>query len=193
MKFVCMASGPSLCAEDVNYVKAHRDENTKVIVTNTTFRMAPWADILYACDGQWWDKHIDEVEAKFHGERYCYAPKASELYGATKVAGVHGGKLQTPPKISTGGNSGHQAVHLAYNMGARHIYLLGYDMARTFGKSHWHGDHPPGLGNAGPVDRWVGFMEELSKGLKERGVKVINCSRHTALTCFPRAKIKDVL
>ena len=38
---------------------------------------------------------------------------------------------------------------------AKNIILLGYDGQKTNGKAHWHADHPRGMGNAGPVDKWV--------------------------------------
>ena len=55
MRFVCIASGPSLTPEDVQAVKEWRDAGKgKVIVVNTTFRAAPWADAMFAMDAKWW-------------------------------------------------------------------------------------------------------------------------------------------
>ena len=155
-----MASGPSLCAEDAHKVRDwQRAGHGKVIVVNTTFRMAPWADVLYACDGGWWRVYGNEVVEKFAGKRYCYAEPGTR-YGAKRVRGVCGvgGLNPSTEKVNTGGNSGHQAIHLARNMGATRIIMLGFDFAYTGGRSHWHGNHEGGLGNASGIHSVNGFV-----------------------------------
>ena len=190
-----MASGPSLCAEDATLVKRWREQGRgKVIVVNTTFRMAPWADVLYACDGGWWRVYGPEVDASFSGERYCYAQYGT-LHGATQVkaqVGV-GGLNKKPGWINTGGNSGHQAIHLSRNWGATEIILLGFDMGWSGGQSHWHGHHPSSLMNTGQFGLWIQHMNKLAADLKAEGVRVINSSRRTALECFERQSIEDAL
>src|SRR5690606_3319410 len=66
---VCIASGPSLTADDCEAVKAWRaqEEGRGVIVTNTTFRLCPWADVLYALDAAWWKQYLREVRQVFTG------------------------------------------------------------------------------------------------------------------------------
>lgn len=70
---------------------------------------------------------------------------------------------------------------------------MGYDMQHTGGKAHWHGDHPRGLANAQRLDRYVSHFPALADDLRRVGVKVVNCSRETALNCFERADIREVL
>lgn len=103
------------------------------------------------------------------------------------------GISRQPDTIHTGMNSGYQAIQLAYLWGATKIILLGYDMQKTGGKAHWHGDHPKGLGNCGNFSKWILAMNDLAKDLKVEGVEVVNCSRQTALKCFRRAELKDTL
>src|SRR5262245_15095240 len=67
---VCIASGPSLIAEDCAKVKA---SGHPTIVTNTTFRMCPWAHVLFGFDSKWWLEYIAEVERTFHGALLTYA------------------------------------------------------------------------------------------------------------------------
>jgi len=145
---------------------------------NTTFRMAPWADALYAMDRAWWREHIAEVRETFRGA--LWAPCAG-LAGVKRIR-FH---RQTPR------NSGAGAIALAAQMGAERIVLLGYDAQKTDGRAHWHGDHPKGLGNAGSVAKWPEQFRALVGSL--RGAQVINASRATALTCFPRASLEDAL
>ena len=39
-----------------------------VVVTNTTFRAAPWADVLYAMDRVWWRQYLEEARQSFTGQ-----------------------------------------------------------------------------------------------------------------------------
>jgi len=92
-------------------------------------------------------------------------------------------------RITYGGNSGHQAVHLAYNLGASRIILLGYDFG---GEGHWFGDHPGSLRSGHAFNKWLAEMAYLAQALAAQGVEVINCSRETAITCFPRKSIAEI-
>lgn len=95
--------------------------------------------------------------------------------------------------INGGGNSGFQAIHLAATFGAKRIVLLGYDMQRTEGKMHWHGRHWGRLPNGNGFPSWIRQMGPLAKDLRGRGISVINCSRVTALRCFPRTSLENAL
>jgi len=96
-------------------------------------------------------------------------------------------------QIHSGLNSGYQAIGLAYALGADRIILIGYDMQHTGGARHWHGDHPDGLKNAQGVEKWVKHFESLAVDLEGEGIEVVNCTIETALTCFQRADLRDVL
>lgn len=195
--FVCIASGPSLTADDCERVRAWRQakqEGRCVIVINTSFRAAPWADVLYACDLAWWDRHVAEVRDVFKGELWTQTKEAAVRHGLNRVEGRAGrGLCREPGVIHQGGNSGYQAIGMAVLQGARRVVLLGYDMQRTGGRSHWHGDHPGGLRNNSPFASWLKRFGDLADDLASEGVDVINATRETALQCFRRANLEDVL
>jgi hypothetical protein len=152
------------------------------VVVNTSFRIAPWADALYAMDDVWWKTHIEEVRTKFKGARYSVNNLAK-----------HYDCQQLPKPFTSHGNSGAGAIRMAASGGAARIILLGYDMKHgDGGKRHWHADHPRGLGNADVVNRWPAQFKKLHEALPE-GVEIINCSRETALDLWPKRKLEDVL
>ncbi len=101
--------------------------------------------------------------------------------------------------IRSGSNGGYQAINLVYLLGNRFgaptIVLLGYDMQHTGGRHHNHEDHPPPLGNfsVGMPELCRRRMAYLAADLKREGVRIINCSRETALTCFERMPLSKVL
>lgn len=134
-------------------------------------------------DAAWWNSHFTEVARSFSGGRFTTTTN-SDRFGAEQVrSGARG--------METFGNSGAGAIALAALFGATRIALLGYDLQRTGGKVHWHGDHPAGLGNAGSMSKWPAQFGKLAATL--RGIEVINCSRETALTVFPCARLEEVL
>lgn len=97
-----------------------------------------------------------------------------------------------PSSLCTGRNSGYQAINLAVHLGARRILLLGYDMMRHSGKSHFFGEHPKGW-LPSPYPDFVKFFDSLRKPLARVGVEIVNCSRTTALKCFPKMSIELAL
>ena len=161
---------------------------------NTSFRRAPWADVLYACDKPWWKEYLPEVNRTFgSGERWSTSFRAAGDYGLHHVLSREANKRWGDGCISRGLNSGHQALSLSVVFGAARVVLLGYDFQRTNGQKHWHGDHPSPLGNLGTVDKWVAHMGELAEEIAVRGVRVVNATRETALRCFPRIPLEEAL
>ena len=195
--WICIATGPSLTKEDCD--KAARSP-AKVIAVNDAYRLCPDADILYACDDRWWRHHLPDVRANFKGELYTqYHNDSVKQYADRENLKSVPGKGSPGlgfDRIHHGGNSGYQAINLAYllldgaNLKGSRIILLGYDMGNTHGKSHFFGDHPTGMSN-GNYSNFVPAFSQLAADLKAEGVEVINCSRHSALTQFKRGVIDD--
>jgi hypothetical protein len=179
---VCIASGPSLTASDCALVRA---AGHPVVVTNTTFRLCPWADVLFAFDSRWWKMYQAEVEATFAGRKIAVHPSA-EKYGAESTVGE--------PWFGIYRNSGACAGSLAIASGAARVILLGYDcgFARD-GRKHWHSDHPEPLENAATLPDWKRLFAILARRARQAGVPVLNASRHTTLECFKRVELESVL
>lgn len=134
--------------------------------------------MLYAIDRQWWERHLPEVRETFAGA----------LVSPQRVAGVQretawlsGGKM----------NSGAAALAQAVFWGAERVVLLGYDCQHDGKATHWHGDHPHGLGNAVGVADWPGQFRSLLPRLARTAV--VNASRRTALDMFPRIDLERAL
>lgn len=132
--------------------------------------------MLYAMDQDWWKQYLPHARMVFAGA--LVAP-FSHLPGVTRTAA---------PRRA---NSGAGAIAFAAHAGARRIILLGYDGQHTGGRTHWHGDHPASLPNAGCAEKWPAQFRALLPEL--RGLEVLNCSRATALDAFPRLDLEDVL
>ena len=149
-----------------------------MIVVNTTFRAALWADALFAIDANWWERYIEEVRRDFLGATYS----SNDFHGLVGVV---------PKPFKAFGNSGAGAIALAAKAGASRVLMLGYDGRAAGARVHWHGDHPAGLGNAGSMPKWDGQFRELRDSLAR--LQIVNASRATALEMFPRVDLARAL
>lgn len=175
----CLASGPSLNAADCERVRA---AGIPAVVTNTTFRLCPWADALYAMDKQWWLHHLKEVDRDFRGLRVTMH-LMPHRFGTIAMRQCG---------FKSYNHSGAGAISLALYGGAKRVILLGYDCQHTGGRAHWHGDHPSKLGNAKTVDRWGPCYDGLRQRMDGAGIAYLNCSRESALD-WPRATLDEAL
>jgi hypothetical protein len=182
---VCIASGPSLTAEDCDAVRA---AGYPAIVTNSSFRRAPWAAILFGYDSRWWKAHMAEVQALgFSGRMLCASPIAANF----GVETVH-----NAPWLRSYPNSGACAIAIAIAAGARRVVLLGFDCAPApSGRMHWHEDHPPthGMTNCASIQAWPRHFRNVQRDAEAAGVEVVNASRVSALRGFARGALADAL
>lgn len=189
-----VASGPSLNQVEVDKLKG----KARVIAVNDSWRLCPWGDILYAADRAWWQHH-DYVK-QFDGERWtqqqghrAWRQEATDA-GLLVIDSTHSGSFSFDSSIiHTGKNSGYQALNIAVLLGATRILLLGIDCTTFDGKIHWFGDHPPALNKMSPYAIFNQEFKKASVALGQAGIDVINCSERSAVTCFRKAKIEDVL
>lgn len=186
---VLIASGPSLCQEDVDYCNG----KARVVVINDNWQKAPWADLLYAADGPWWHHHNGAPE--FKGQKWTQDEFAAQQYGLNHVFCKYQPSISHDSSvIHAGFNSGFQALNLVYLMGVKRAILLGYDMKLGHrGRKHWFGDHPQPLNKIFDVAKWRRSMDKAAHRYKDAGLDVINASRDTALTEYRRASLADCL
>ena len=156
---------------------------------------------MYFADRKWLKWHKDDPEFKafkgqkitqFHDEN-CKKELIEDCqkHNIKMLESIDASGLsESPDFIHQGSNSGYQAINLAYLMGAKKIILLGYDMQFTDGKAHWFGEHPDEIRSG-----YDGFIKKFNKMAEHmpKGLEIINCTRKTALNCFPIKKLEEVL
>lgn len=173
-----------MCQDDADRVWDWKNgDDRQVIAINTTFRLAPWADHVYACDDRWWKKYHDDVRRCCIGKLWTYYDATADAFDLNKA--------DIPPG-KTGGNSGNQAARLAITgLGADRVILLGYDMKG----GHWHGDHPQGWPNPneGNFKHWIVHLGRLRREFPD--VEFLNATRDTAIPheTIPRVTLEDAL
>lgn len=194
---VILACGPSLTPEDVEFCCG----KAKVICVNNTYKLAPWADALYACDSRWWFWH--KGVPSFMGQKYSLDDRVRKPFPDVTVlknTGDTGLELQ-PTGLRTGKNSGYQAMNLAVHLGAKKIVLLGFDMkpvqvphpktGKPITKNHFFGEHPHPV--PPPYHLMIPKFDTIVEPLVGLGITVVNATRDTVLKAFPRATLAEAL
>jgi len=173
----------------------------RVVAVNDAYRLMPWADILYACDADWWKVH-DGAPGLTHGERWTthegrtpdevnYKGDLPAEWGIRLVKGREADTFSTDPTvIHYGGNSGFQAINLAILKGATRIVLVGFDMRRVDGQAHFFGDHPNGLCNTANYEK---FAKRIAAAAPSCPVPVVNATPGSGLKCWPMVDLDDYL
>lgn len=187
---IVAAAGPSLVQADLDLCRGR----APLVVVNDAYRMAMWADVLYACDRKWWNwqvqYHAGDLAA-FKGLKFSLRTSKVPDVTVLRETGTAGIELD-PGGLKTGRNSGYQAINLALHLGANRILLLGYDMSYGVGgRSHCFGEHRDG--EKPPVTTFRKYFRTIAAPLKEAGVEVWNCSRRSALTMFRQVPLSAAL
>lgn len=152
--------------------------------------------MLHGGDKQWWLHYWREIDAS-EGERWTISDAMRGVPGIHWIQGVADaeGLSSDPMRIHAGGNSGYQALGLAALWGCSRVILLGFDMKPQGKRLHAHPDHPAKLGNpgVGTLAGWAQRFAAAAHDLRRLGIEAVNCSRDTAIACFPRRPLEEQL
>ena len=226
---VCIASGPSLTTEDVEYVRGKATViavNDAVLWTSTPpvnkwngWRGdTGWADVFVGVDELWWDSHFRSMRdfpgvkvrvnpgqqkmSKSPSYKYCQGcqrrlpdPTKRNCWCEGIVTLFNGGAIglsMEPDTICTAHNSGGAAINAAVHLGASRVLLLGYDMGiDERGRRHFFDTEATCVTSAFQTFRKR--IATMVDPLKAAGVEVVNCSRRSALECFPCQPLREAL
>lgn len=170
--FAILASGPSMSAALAERIRA---SGVRRIVVNSTYLLAPDADVLVANDASWWNAHPEAL--KFGGAKYSTARVGPDVR-----------QIQRKDDIACDTNSALLGLHVAVVRGASLVLIFGVDLHGE----HWHGPHQK---TANPTpQRLKAFAKQFHAYALRRipnGVKVINCSPESELDVFPKVKSWD--
>jgi hypothetical protein len=101
--------------------------------------------------------------------------------------GKHGELSRDASTLGVGYTSGFSAINLAVHLGAARIVLLGFDMMGR----HFFGEHPNNT--VPPFGLAIPMFDRLIQPLADLHIDIVNASRTTAITAFPRASVADAV
>lgn len=171
----------------------------RCIAVNNSYRIAPWAEIVWFGDVKWWDWHHEELiatgmkiatccehggarEWEKSGRVVFYSRDRSPRYGISEKCGF----------VAWNGSSGAGAINLAYHMGAKKIILLGFDMHRISGKKNWHMDHRESTKYL-PFTRHLKAFPNIKKDADRLGLTILNATPGSMIKQFPIVSLEEAL
>lgn len=187
-----ICNGPSLTKPQVDLARLLRP--SFIVAVNTAYLMAPKAEIFYAGDMLFWRTHHARMrQAAAHYTQFWTADSSSaERYNLNLWRGVNRPGLGTE-RVHFNGNSGAQAINLAYLFGAHKILLLGMTMREIDGKRHFHGNHEAPLTQTQLFPEWLKKMEVVARDAERLGVDIVNCDPLSAMQCFRFGGLEEEL
>ncbi|EAW1633424.1 hypothetical protein NGUA23_04667 [Salmonella enterica] len=175
----CVASGPSLTAEDCETVQK---TGCSIIAVNNSWQLFSDIYALYAGDLTWWKRYRKEIPVG-QFRKFTANLAAAKSYAL---------EYRRYCDLKEGFNSGAMAISLAAELGAEVVILLGYDCSLAHGV-HWHGPHEDKLRN--PSETSVRTWHQQFKKTQERhpNLHILNASRSSEIQCFPRINLEAAI
>ena len=173
-----------------------------VIGVNVAYLLGDWIDLVFFGDKGFFLTHQERL-SKFNGLKVSCHPTASSISWVKFLPRDKGhvrGISTNSRMVSWNGNSGAAAVSIAAHTGVKRIILLGFDMKLNEGKDqHWHDVY--GRGKARdekkemkmPFHRHLRGFPEIAKDAKRMGIEILNASPDSAIECFRKVTVKELL
>jgi hypothetical protein len=179
-----------------------RLHNQHVIGINISYMIGSWIDMCFFGDVGFFLRNKTGL-AEFPGIKItCHArvSKYNWVKYLPQDTSKRTGISSDPRRICWNANSGAAAISVAANAGAKRIILLGFDMQIVDNKQHWHNqyDRIGALDSKGRevlppfTSHLIGFPYILQDA-KKRGIEILNACPDSAITCFKKVNVKDII
>lgn len=171
-------------------------EKAKVIGVNAAYLLGSVVDIVFFGDKAFWN--INQDALREHGAEIVscnsyFALQQNKNKEVTVVQkdrerrfGIGGDRT----KVCWNNNSGAAAINLAVHLGAKRIYLVGFDMHSKQGR-HFHNEYQ--MHKDPPYERHLLGFPQIKKDADALGVEIINCNPDSAITSFPTMTVQEAL
>lgn len=195
-----IGGGPSAEIVSIPKLRQQLYDTGKIIAVNDAFLMVPQADVLYFGDIKWFDDNCLDID-KYTGRDWHNRNIVTRVFVKPEWHGFTNRKmpfrrlarqmaipLSRHPSALAGWCSGSNAINLAYLFGATEIILIGFDMQG----GNWHNRHKR---EKKPDCYNVDFIPYITRMAAELNCecKVINASMDSALNCFEKKPLAEVL
>lgn len=168
-----------------------------VIGVNNAYQIGPWLDFVFFGDGSWFLVHQNKL-AMWPGIKVSCAPRFNGAKGSwvkyvSKFHGHKHGISDNPSKVCWNDNSGAASISLAHHLGAKKIYLLGFDMTMDGKFSHWHGNHGKVPKKGFPYARHLLGFNQIARDAKKMGIKIFVVNKGSAIKTLPVITLQEAL
>jgi len=175
-----------------------------VMGINVAFLLGEWVDVVHFGDGGFYlaNKALLDAFPKVKVTCHPEVIKRKDVFDVKYVP-----RAQHHPRgisdrgrtVSWNLNSGACGINLAYWLGVKLVYLLGFDMNVVEGVQHWHRhyakDKTPKARDPKklPFKRHLECFPMIAKDAARLGMEIINVSPNSKIESFKRVKLSDVL
>jgi hypothetical protein len=160
----------------------------RFIVIREAVRLRPDADVLLALGGL--DIHVQSLLPFFKG-RYVIVRRGQAGSFPPWVKNIREGgrrnRFSNDHSKVCGTHSCPSAMNVAIHFGATEIIMLGMDMQGT----RWcKGPHPFPVSSRSGFFQQMHVLPHLAEDAKRKGVRIVNCSPTSRVTCFERQPLE---
>lgn len=166
----------------------------RVIAVKEGVYLRPNADVVFFA-GERPAEIAPPVLKAFTGERIVVRGKGHPVFPSTAKrvwrTATHEKLSDTPTEVA-GFDAGTSAMNLAVLFGATEIVMLGYDM---LGGRWFNGEIPHFLPNPPESDfqRHLSTLPSIAADAKAKGIRIVNVSPISRVTCFERQPLEAFL
>lgn len=176
-----------------------------VIGINAAFLLGDWIDFVFFGDAGFYFANKEAMDAFSKVKVSCNAnipnrPNIIDVKYLSKDRNHPRGISTSRYRVCWNLNSGGAAISLAYWLGVKRIYLLGFDMTLGNGDTqHWHRHYSksrtpkPRDPKSLPFGRHLLTFPMVANDARRLGLEIINVSPNSAIEVFKRVKLSDVL
>jgi hypothetical protein len=164
-----------------------------LIAINKAYTVLPWAEVLYWTDSRFYRWNKSDIDKLKCLKVTCRNSK--DLTDDIVLLTVSGkeGIDKRPNFIKAGNNSGFAAINVAYHLGAKRIYLLGFDMSSNDKDTHWHEGYGIQHDHSIYKRSMIGNFNGIFELLKSEDIDIWNANPMSQLNSIPKCKLKDAL
>lgn len=171
-----------------------------VVGVNNAYQIGTWIDFLFFGDGSWHLVHQKQI-ARWPGVIVTCSPKFAGIrdrdrHGIKYMAKDKSHKMgisSNSSKVSWNFNSGAAAISLAVHLGAKKIFLLGFDMNASGKYTHWHGSHGKKGVKGPPFQKHLSGFPDIARDAKRMKVQIFNVNKKSTIAVFPKIKLDEAL
>lgn len=175
-----------------------------VIGVNTAFLLGSWVDIVFFGDGDFYRANHEELavfpKLKITSSPHIVKKNVYDIKYTPRDNRHPSGISDRPGHVSWNLNSGAASISLAYQLGVKKVYLLGFDMQiGENGDQHWHKHYKKyrDVKNKDakklPFERHLKGFSSVARDAERLGLEIINVSPNSEIEHFKRVKLSDVL
>lgn len=194
-----IAGGTSIDERIVSQIRG----KGRVVVINSSYAIAPWADLLFFGDSRWWLEHAQKrigdlppVLDIFEGSIATCSPAAIDFNRnllRLKRIPISFGLAKESTQVVMRRTSLCPLLNILYHKRISYVYLLGADAKRSDDGREYHHYPHQWKGAKNKYAEQMADLKRMIKPLRRAGMSIFNCSPISAIDWWPKVDVRSIL